>query len=84
MAAIIFSSCGLYLFSSFFLAYSQRSQIRCFTYLIMHMMWSCVNLECRSEMCCTRLAQDTERNNCARNHHLRTVAQLCRAISSQL
>jgi len=35
-------------------------------------------------MCCTRLAEDTERKNDAKNRHLRTIAQLCRAISSQL
>jgi len=38
------------------------------------------NLECRSEMCCTRLAGNTG----CKNHHLCTVAQLCRAVSSQL
>ena len=42
------------------------------------------NLECRSEMCCTRLAGNTGRKNDAKNRHLRTIAQLCRAISSQL
>jgi len=42
------------------------------------------NLECRSEMCCTRLAGYTGRKNDAKNRHLRTIAQLCRAISSQL
>ena len=38
-----------------------------------------VNLECRPEMCCTRLA-----GNDAKSRHLRTIAQGCRAISSQL
>jgi len=42
------------------------------------------NLECRSEMCCTRLAGNTGRKNDAKNRHLGTIAQLCRAISSQL
>jgi len=37
-----------------------------------------------SEMCCTRLAKNTGHKNCAKNRHLRTTAQLCRAISSQL
>jgi len=37
------------------------------------------NLECRSEMCCTRLAGNTGRKNDAKNRHLRTMAQLCRA-----
>ena len=38
------------------------------------------NLECRSEMCCTWLAENTGR----KNRHLRTIAQFCWAISSQL
>jgi len=42
------------------------------------------NLECRSEMCCKRLAENTGRKNDAKNRHLRTIAQVCRAISSQL
>jgi len=37
-----------------------------------------------SEMCCTRLAGNTGRKNIAKNRHLRTIAQLCRAVSSQL
>jgi len=36
-----------------------------------------------SEMCCTRLAQNTGRKNDAKNRHLRTIAELCPAISSQ-
>ena len=35
-------------------------------------------------MCCTRLAENTGRKKVAKNRHLRTIAQLCRAISSQL
>ena len=42
------------------------------------------NLECRSEMCCSRLAASTGRKKVAKNRHLGTIAQLCRAISSQL
>ena len=38
------------------------------------------NLGCISEMCCTQL---TENTGC-KNRHLRTIAQLCRAISLQL
>ena len=44
----------------------------------------CANLECRSEMCCTRLAANTGRKKVAKNRHLGTIAQLWRAISSQL
>jgi len=42
------------------------------------------NLECMSEMCCTRLAEDTGRKNYAKNRHLRTIEQICRTISLQL
>jgi len=35
-------------------------------------------------MCCTRLAGSTGRKNDAKNRHLRTIAQLYQAISSQL
>jgi len=38
------------------------------------------NLECRSDTYCTRLSENTGR----KNRHLATVAQVCRAISSQL
>ena len=42
------------------------------------------NLGCRSETCCTRLAENTGRKKVAKNRHLGTIAQLSRAISSQL
>jgi len=35
-------------------------------------------------MCCKRLAGNTGRKNDAKHGHLRTIAQLCRATSSQL
>ena len=35
-------------------------------------------------MRCTWLAENTERKNDAKNRNLRTIARLCRAISSQL
>jgi len=35
-------------------------------------------------MCCTQLAGNTGRKNDAKNRHLRTIAQLCRAVYSQL
>jgi len=34
-------------------------------------------------MCCTRLAENTGRKKVAKNLHLGTIAELCRAISSQ-
>jgi len=35
-------------------------------------------------MCCTRLAENTGRKKAPKIRHLRTIAQLCRAVSSQL
>ena len=43
-----------------------------------------MNLECRSDMCCMRLAANTGRKKVAKNRHLGTIAQLCRAISLQI
>ena len=42
------------------------------------------NLRCRSETCCTRLAENTGCKKVAKNRHLGIIAQLCRTISSQL
>jgi len=35
----------------------------------------------KTEMCCTRLAGNKGRKNDAKNRHMRTIAQLCRALS---
>jgi len=77
-AAIIFCRCDFF-FSFFFHAYSQRLQTG---YLRYFHAWCglSANLECRSEMCCTRLAENTGANI----RHLRTIEQLCRVISSQI
>jgi len=66
------------IFFPFFLAYSQPSHIGCLLYFHAWCGLS-ANLECRSEMCCTQLAENTD----AKNRHLRTIAQLCRGISLQ-
>ena len=42
------------------------------------------SLECRSERCCTRLAANAGPKKVAKNRHLGTIPQICRAISSQL
>ena len=42
------------------------------------------NLECRSEKCCTRLAENAGRKYSPKNRHLRTIVQLCRAVFSQI
>ena len=67
--AVIFSSCGFFflLLSSFFLAFfflahSQPSQIGCLSYFYTWCGLS-VNLGCRSEMCCTRLGENTGHKN---------------------
>jgi len=52
--------------------------------IILHMVWPQCEFKCRSETCCTRLAGNTGRKNDAKNLHLCTISQLCRAISSQL
>jgi len=59
--AIIFLPCNLFFFfflSVFFLAQSQPSQIGCLPYCHTWCGLS-ANLECRSETCCTRLAENT-------------------------
>ena len=76
--AIIFYSCGFFILSSFFLAYFQRSQIGRLLYF--HHTWCglTANLECRSEMCCTRLADNTGVKNSPKNsptaHHRTTLS----------
>jgi len=68
-ADIIFCSCG---FSFFSLAYSQPSQIGCLPYFNTWCGLS-ANVECRSEMCCTWLAENAGRKNYAKKlpsvHH---------------
>jgi len=83
--AIIFCSCGFYLSSSsFFLTYSQRSQTGCLPVHFHSWCGRSANLECKSEICCTRVAEIQDAKItlkiaiCAPLH-----AQLCRAISSQ-
>ena len=63
--AALHSRCGHYIFVlwfllSFFLAYSQPSQIGCLPYFDTWCGRS-ANLKCRPEMCCTRLAENTGR-----------------------
>jgi len=52
--------------------------------ILLHMVWSSANLECRSEMCCTRLSGNAGPKKSLKIRHLGTIPQLCRAISSQL
>ena len=80
-ADIIFFALGFFLLSIFFLSSPNLSGRRLDVY---HTSTHGVALERRSEMCCTRLAGNTGRKNDAKNRHLRTIAQLCRAISPQI
>jgi len=70
-------------FFLFFLAYSQRSEIGCLPFFHTRCGLS-TNLECRSEICGTRLAQNTGRKKSPKIRHLGTITQLCRTVSSQL
>jgi len=66
-------------FLLFFLAYSQLSHIGCLLYFHTWCGHS-ANLESRSEMCCTQLAENTGRKNSPPGHH----CKLRRVVSSQL
>ena len=78
---IIFSFCGFYvLLSSIFFP----RLISAAAHWISTIRGLSANLECMSEMCGTRLAQNAGPKKVAKNRHLGTIAQLCRAISSQL
>jgi len=72
------------LLSSFFLAYSQPTQIGCLPYF--HHTWCglSANLGCWSETCCMRLAVKYRTQKSPNIRLLPTTAQLCRAISWQL
>jgi len=63
----------------FCLAESQRPHIGCLPYFHTWCGLS-ANLDCRSEMCGTRLAENAGPKKVAKNRHLSTIAQLCRAI----
>ena len=80
----IFALCFLSIFLSFlFLPSSHPSEIGCLPYFD---TWCgpSANLECRSERCCTRLSAYAGPKKVAKNRHLGTIPQLCRAIFSQL
>jgi len=77
-ADIIFLFCLFFFYSLFFSSpdlSGQRLDVWC---------GLSVNLECRSETCCVRLAENTGHKKSPKGRHLGTIPQLCRAISSQL
>jgi len=71
-------SSSFFFLSSLFLAYSQRSEIGCRSYFHTWCGLS-ANLECRSEVCCTRIARNTGRKNDAKSPsaHQRTILSGC-------
>jgi len=87
-ADIIFSSCGFFfllLLSSSFFPHLISAVTEWMS--IPYFYTRCgrrANLECRSELCCTRLVGNTGRKNDTKTHHLRTIAQLCQAESSHV
>jgi len=53
--------------------------------ILAHMVWPYCEFKMQVwKTCCTRLAENTGCKKVAQNRHLGTIAQLCRAISSQL
>jgi len=86
--ATLWNRAGHYIFalwfsSPFFPCLISPSQIGCLPYFHTWCGLS-VNLRCRSETCCTRLAENTGRKKSPKNRHQGTIAQLCQATSSQL
>jgi len=86
--AIIFLPCGFILLSSSIFFFFPRliSEAAGWMSTIYFDTWCgpSANLECRSKRCCTRLAANAGPRKVAKNRHLGTIPQLCRAISSQL
>jgi len=74
-----------YLLSSFFFSWPNLSRRR-FQCLPYFHTWCGLSayLRCWSETCCTQLAENTGCKKSPKICHLRTIAQLCRAVSSQL
>jgi len=70
---------SFFLFLSFSLVSSQPSQIGFLPYFHTWCGLS-ANFRCRSETCCMRFAEIQD----VKNRNLRTIAQLCRAISTHL
>jgi len=81
--AAVFSRCGFYLLSFFFSSPILNGR-RLGVYHTSTRCGLSANLEYRSEICRTPLAGNTGQKNVQKIRHLRTIAQLCQAISSQL
>jgi len=85
--AALHSRCGHYIFVLWFLLSSSFFPSPILSHCRLDVYHCCglsSNLGCRSETCCTRLAENTGCKKSPRIRHLCTIAQLCWAISSQL
>jgi len=83
--AALRSRCGHYIFV-LFLSFFPRlisAAADWMSAILRYMVWPSANLECRSEMCCTGLAGNAGPKKSPKSRHLATIAQFCRAISSQ-
>jgi len=83
-ADIIFLPCGFFFFYLSFFPGLISAVADWMSTILAHVVGRNANLRCRSETCYTRLDANTGRKNSSKNRHLGTVAQFCRAISSQL
>ena len=87
--AALRSRCGHYIFALWLLSsifFFSSPNLICRRCLLYFHTWSglSANLGCRSETCCTRLAENAGRKKSPKICHLGIIAQLCRAMSSQL
>ena len=87
--AALRSRCGHYIFVLFLSSFFPRlisAAANWMSSILLHMAWCgpSANLECRSEMCCTRLAGNAGTKKSPKICHLGTIARLCWAISLQL
>jgi len=86
--AALRSRCRHYIFAMWFLLFFsprlESAVAEWMSTILLHLVYLSANLECSSEMCCMRLTGNTGRKNDAKNRHLGTTAQLCRAESWQL
>jgi len=86
--AALWNRAGHYIFalflSFFYLSFFARlisAAADLLSTILPHMGGPSANFECRCEMCCTRLPGNTGRK---KHRHFGTIAQLCRAIFSEL
>jgi len=74
----------LFLLSILFPRRSQRSQIGCLPYFYTWRGLLSANLECRSEMCCTWLAENTEPKKSPSGHHRTNLSRYIFATKAHI